>query len=78
MGSKRRPPSLWAGAIVDLQGPVVEEAALLAAPVRGVAARLAQLLAEWPEHPILAQLAAICARLLGESSDCTLEHNTRA
>ena len=50
---------------MDLQGPVVEEAALLAAPVRAVAARLAQLLADWPEHPILEQLAAICGRLLG-------------
>jgi hypothetical protein len=54
-----------AGAAVDLQGPVVEEAALLVAPVRGVRDRLAQLLAEWPEHPILAQLTAICDRLLG-------------
>lgn len=54
-----------AGKAVDLQGPVVEETALLVAPVRGVAARLAQLLEEWPEHPILSQLAAICGRLLG-------------
>jgi len=50
---------------VDLQCPVVEETALLVAPVRGVAARLVQLLEEWPEHPILSQLAAICGRLLG-------------
>lgn len=54
-----------AGAAVDLRGPVVEETALLAAPVVGVRDRLAALLAQWPEHPILAQLNAICDRLLG-------------
>ncbi len=57
---------------MDLQGPVVEEVALLAAPVRGVAARMAQLLQEWPEHPILSQLAAICARLLGKGPAAVL------
>lgn len=50
---------------MDLQGPVVSEAALLGAPVQGVTKRLGELLAEWPEHPILSQLQAICARLLG-------------
>ena len=58
--------AVHAGAAVDLQGPVVEEASLLAAPVGGVRIRLAALLEEWPEHPILAQLTAICDRLLGE------------
>ncbi len=29
-----------------------------------VLARVQQLLAEWPEHPILSQLAAICDRML--------------
>jgi hypothetical protein len=66
--------AVHAGAAVDLQGPVVEEAALLAAPVLGVRNRLAALLEEWPEHPILAQLTAICDRLLGER--CTApEHS---
>jgi hypothetical protein len=66
-GSAMRASSVVrAGEAVDLRGPVVEEAALLAAPVLGVRDRLAALLAEWPEHPILAQLTAICDRLLGE------------
>lgn len=51
---------------MDLQGQVVQETGLLAAPVRRVTARLAELLEEWPEHPILSQLAAICGRLTGE------------
>ena len=38
---------------------------LLQGPVRGVRARLAELLAEWPDHPLLTQLAAIADRLLG-------------
>ena len=44
----------------------MEEAVLLQGPVRGVRARLAELLAEWPDHPLLTQLAAIADRLLGE------------
>ncbi len=56
----------FAEAAVDLQGPVVEEAVLLQGPVRGVRARLTELLAEWPDHPLLTQLAAIADRLLGE------------
>ena len=39
---------------------------LLQVPVRAVRARLTELLAEWPDHPLLAQLAAITDRLLGE------------
>lgn len=51
--------------MVDVQGPVVAEAALLGPPLQSVAGRLAQLLDEWPGHPILSQLQAICGRLLG-------------
>jgi midasin len=36
----------------------------LQAPVAAVLARVQQLLNDWPDHPILAQLAAICRRLL--------------
>ncbi len=39
---------------------------LLQGPVRAVRARLTELLAEWPDHPLLVQLAAIADRLLGE------------
>jgi len=46
----------------------VEEAALLAGPVCGLKARLEQLLVEWPEHPVLVQLSAICDRLTGMPS----------
>jgi midasin len=53
-----------AGASVDLQRPFVEETALMQGPVSAVAARCAGLLEEWPEHPLLTQLTAICERLL--------------
>lgn len=48
----------------DIQGSCVEEVVLLQDPIAGVARRLAQLLEEWPEHPVLDQLAQICARCL--------------
>ena len=54
-----------AGDAVDIQQACVEEAALLAGPVCGLKARLGQLLDEWPEHPVLVQLSAICDRLTG-------------
>lgn len=54
-----------AGDAVDIQQACVEEAALLAGPVCGLKARLEQLLVEWPEHPVLVQLSAICDRLTG-------------
>lgn len=50
---------------MDIQGPVVEETVLLQGPVRGMRGRLAQLLLEWSDHPLLLQLDAICERLLG-------------
>lgn len=56
---------LNAGDAVDIQQACVEEAALLAGPVCGLKARLEQLLVEWPEHPVLVQLSAICDRLTG-------------
>lgn len=53
------------GEAVDMQSAVISETALLVQPVSTMAARLAQLLEEWPDHPILLQLQAICHRLLG-------------
>lgn len=51
---------------VDIQAPNVEEARLLQSPVGATQKRLAELLEEWPEHPVLMQLDAICCRLQGE------------
>lgn len=53
------------GAAVDMQSAVISETTLVVKPVSTIAARLAQLLDEWPDHPILLQLQAICQRLLG-------------
>ncbi len=53
-----------AGAAIDLQQPFLEETALMQGPVAAVAARCAALLSEWPDHPLLTQLAGICERLL--------------
>jgi len=60
---------LNAGDAVDIQQACVEEAALLAGPVCGLKARLEELLVEWPEHPVLVQLSAICDRLTGMLSN---------
>lgn len=49
---------------VDVTLPCVSEAALLLAPVGGVRSRLEELLAEWPEHPVLLQLHALCERII--------------
>ena len=64
-----------AGAAVDIQQACVEEAALLKGPVCSLKGRLAQLLAEWPEHPVLEQLSAICDRLTGKPSPVLLSQN---
>lgn len=50
---------------MDIQQACVEEAALLQAPVAALKQRLQQLLDDWPEHPVLVQLVAICDRLTG-------------
>lgn len=50
---------------MDIQQACVEEAALLQGPVSALKGRLHQLLQEWPEHPVLDQLLAICHRLTG-------------
>ena len=54
-----------AGDAVDIQQACVEEAALLQGPVSALKKRLHHLLQEWPEHPVLDQLLAICHRLTG-------------
>ena len=49
---------------IDMQGPCVAEAVLVQQPVLALRRRLLELLEQWPEHPILLQLAAIVDRLL--------------
>ena len=62
--------NLWLPAgDVDIQAPNVEEARLLQSPVGATQKRLAELLEEWPEHPVLMQLDAICCRLQGKRGD---------
>lgn len=48
-----------------MEKPSLAEAGLMEEPVQALHARLAQLLADWPEHPILSKLLALCDRLLG-------------
>ena len=59
------------------------------APVASVRRRLATLLAEWPDHPLLGQLAEICDRVMalpllgplksvGPGSYCSARRLTRA
>lgn len=48
-----------------MQAACTEEAVLVQAPLQALQARLGQLLEEWPEHPVLAQLSAIAGRVLG-------------
>ncbi|KAL0049173.1 hypothetical protein WJX82_008148 [Trebouxia sp. C0006] len=66
-------PVAGQGDAVDIQKACVEEAALLAGPVCGLKARMEQLLLEWPEHPVLVQLSAICDRLTGLSVQSPLK-----
>ena len=56
---------MLAGDAVDIQQACVQEAAILQGPVSALKGRLHQLLQEWPEHPVLVQLLAICHRLTG-------------
>jgi midasin len=49
---------------VAIGGACVEEITLQRGPVGQVAARLRALLGDYPEHPVLLQLAAICTRCL--------------
>lgn len=68
-----------AGDAVDVQQACVAEAALLQGPVSALKKRLHSLLQEWPEHPVLDQLLAICHRLTGALADtvtCCLVLNT--
>ena len=50
---------------LDMQAPAPAEAAMLQGPLAALRARLTSLLADWPGHPVLSQLDAIAARLLG-------------
>ena len=42
------------------------EVGLLDDPIQAMQTRLQQLLADWPENPILTQLLILCQRLTGE------------
>lgn len=46
--------------------PCMPEVDLLDDPLQAMQARLQQLLADWPENPILTQLLVLCQRLTGE------------
>lgn len=59
------PAGAEAAAPFDMEAPAPAEAGLLEAPVQALEDRLQQLLADWPEHPILSQLATLCQRLTG-------------
>ena len=50
---------------MDVQRPMPGEVALLQDPVTALRRRITELLQEWPEHPILAQLLTVSIRLLG-------------
>lgn len=56
---------LMAEDALDMQQPAMEEVPLMLGPVSAVALRLNTLLEEWPDHPLLQQLLAICQRLSG-------------
>ena len=46
------------------EGGCAGEMVLVVAPVAATRARIANLLSEWPDHPLLSQLAEICDRVL--------------
>ncbi len=53
-----------AAAAADVRAACPEEAVLAQRPLQALRARLAQLLEEWPDHPVLAQLDAVAGRAL--------------
>jgi hypothetical protein len=59
--------AITAATLLDLHaaGGHAGEMALVQEPVLAAQRRLAELLEEWPEHPILTQLHLICSRILG-------------
>ena len=66
-----------AGAVLDMQAAAVEETALLQGPVTACRTRLAALLQDWPDHPLLTQLLAICDRMLGRPHALTVSRCPR-
>ncbi len=48
-----------------MEKPSLAEAGLMEEPVQALRARLEQLMADWPDHPILCQLLVLCDRLVG-------------
>ena len=53
-----------------MEKPCMPEAGLLDEPLQAMQDRLHQLLAEWPENPILTQLLVLCQRLTGKTPRC--------
>ena len=51
----------------------MEETALVQAPLEALLARLDELLEEWPDHPLLGQLRAICCRAMALPLDSPLK-----
>ena len=51
--------------LVDMEKPCMPEVSLLDEPLQAMQDRLRQLLADWPENPILTQLLVLCQRLTG-------------
>ena len=51
--------------MVDMQARAGAEALLLGPPLSTLQGRLAELLHDWPDHPILMQLDALTSRILG-------------
>ena len=50
---------------MDMQARAGAEALLLGPPLSMLQGRLAELLLDWPDHPILMQLDALTSRILG-------------
>ena len=66
-GSNKRKPITGSAESVDMEKPCMPEAGLLDEPLQAMQdPRLRQLLADWPENPILTQLLVLCQRLTGE------------
>lgn len=59
---------------VQKAGAAVGEAELLLDPLGQLQERLRQLLADWPEHPLLSQLLAICTRIQSELPHIAFPH----
>jgi midasin len=60
-------------ALLNMQESRMEETALVQAPLEALSSRLDELLEEWPDHPLLGQLRAICGRVIALPLDSPLK-----